>query len=272
MNKSGGNMNLSIVIPFFNECENIPKIRNELLPVISDLSLSFSIEIIFVDDGSQDGTMDSLKALFGPFENPNISIKYASNDGNWGLGKALRTGFKECTGDIIITTDFDGTYKFEKIKELLSYLGSGIDIVTASPYHPNGKVVGVPAFRIILSKGSSFIYRILVLRKINTYTCLFRAYRRDVIEQIPFVSNGFMAGTELLVKAILSGYIVVEFPADLYRRMYGTSKAKLLRTIFAHLRFQMNIILHRLRLISLTDHNKGRKSLFWFTTKYSVNH
>ena len=235
------------------------------------MSLSLSTEIVFVDDGSRDNTMDSLKDCFDPYINSNLSIKYASNNGNWGLGKALRTGFSVSTGDIIITTDFDGTYKFENFNDLLSCLTSGVDIVTASPYHRNGKVVGVPAFRIILSKGSSYIYKILVDRKINTYTCLFRAYRREVIAKIPFVSNGFMAGTELLVKAILSGYSVTEYPAVLYRREYGTSKAKLMRTILAHLRFQMNIILHRLRIISLIECNNGRKNQFWFKTKYSFN-
>ena len=263
-------MNLSVIIPFYNEIDNVQKINDELMPVVSGLSASFSIEIVFVDDGSRDGTMDSLKHLFDPFANSEISIKYATNNGNWGLGQALRTGFAECTGDIIITTDFDGTYKFDSFKDLLLCLNSGIDIVTASPYHPDGKVIGVPAYRLILSKGSSIIYRILVNRKIHTYTCLFRAYRRDVIENIPFVSNGFLAGTELLVKSMLSGYKVGEYPADLYRRTFGTSKARLVRTILAHLRFQFNIVLHRLRIISLTDNDKVGKSQLWIKTKYSV--
>jgi dolichol-phosphate mannosyltransferase len=66
-----------------------------------------------------------------------------------------------------------------------------VDIVTASPYHPHGGVVGVPLFRLVLSQGSSLIYRLLVDRNIHTYTCLYRAYRREVIDSIQFVSDGF---------------------------------------------------------------------------------
>jgi dolichol-phosphate mannosyltransferase len=93
------------------------------------------------------------------------------------------------------------------------------------------------------------IYRLLVKWDIYTYTCLFRAYRPDVIKRISFKANDFLAGTELLVKAILNGYKAVEFPAQLYRRMYGVSKAKIAQTIISHLKFQAWVLLQRLRLM-----------------------
>jgi dolichol-phosphate mannosyltransferase len=132
---------------------------------------------------------------------------------------------------------------------MLSYLKPDIDIVTASPYHPNGRVVGVPAYRLLLSKGSSLIYRIFVDWKIHTYTCLFRAYRSEVVKRTPFKSDGFLAGTELLVNAMLKGYRAAEFPAVLHARMYGVSKAKIVQTILAHLRFQFRIMVDRMQLI-----------------------
>ena len=127
---------------------------------------------------------------------------------------------------------------FQKSQPFCPFLTPEMDIVTASPYHPAGGVVGVPANRLFLSRGSSFLYRILVDRHVYTYTCLFRAYRSEVIKNINFSSNGFLAGTEVLVKAILKGYRVAEFPAVLHRRMYGVSKAKIAETIFSHLSFQ----------------------------------
>jgi dolichol-phosphate mannosyltransferase len=108
--------------------------------------------------------------------------------------------------------------------------------------------VGVPGYRLILSKGSSMIYRILVDRHIHTYTCLFRAYKREVVDKIKFESDGFLAGTELMVKAMLKGYRVKEYPAALYRRAFGTSKAKIMRTINAHLKFQGEVLLVRMKL------------------------
>jgi len=262
-------MDLSIIIPCYNEADNITKLREELLPVVVDLSSSNSVEVIFVDDGSTDETYKIVKETLIDKNTPGISMKLIQHHGNWGLGKALRSGFDVCRGEIVVTSDSDGTYKYSCIQELLSLLDDDIDIITASPYHPQGDVVGVPAYRLILSQGSSMIYRVLVNRSIHTYTCLFRAYRRDVIENIQFVSNGFLAGTELLVKALLKGYQVVEYPATLYTRSYGVSKANLLRTILAHLRFQFNVLMHHLHLITLVPTTSRKSGKEWIHTKYS---
>jgi dolichol-phosphate mannosyltransferase len=251
-------MKLSIIVPCYNEVDNVSKLRDELLPVVEDLTVHGwsnssesvqSAEIIFVDDGSNDDTFSKLKACFNGAGNSKVKFKFLKHRKNMGLGAAIRTGFSNADGDILITVDSDGTYKFSEIPTMLSYLTPEIDIVTASPYHPDGEVVGVPAFRLFLSKGSSLIYRIFVNRHIYTYTCLFRAYRSEVVKRIHFNSDGFLAGTELLVSAMLNGYQVAEFPAVLHKRMNGVSKAKIVQTIFAHLRFQFRILLDRMRLI-----------------------
>lgn len=243
-------MKLSIVIPCYNEIDNIPKLRAELLPVIEQLAVSYEVEIVFVDDGSRDGTLAAIGENFKVDHIPKTSLVFKQHETNKGLGAALRTGFSVVTGDLIVTTDSDGTYKFSTIPTMVKALDEA-DFVTASPYHPDGKVVGVPAFRLILSRGSSMIYRLLVDWRIHTYTCLFRAYRREVIDQIKFQSDGFLAGTELMVKAMLKGYKVKEFPAALYKRMFGVSKAKLLHTILAHLKFQGRVLLSKVHLDSL---------------------
>jgi dolichol-phosphate mannosyltransferase len=248
-------MDLSIVIPCYNEAVNVPKIQAEFLPVATELAKTRSLEVVFVDDGSTDGTWQALVDTFG--NDPHVAVKFEKHQVNRGLGAAIRTGFAAACGEVIVTTDSDGTYSFSKVPELLSSLTPDIDIVTASPYHPAGGVEGVPAYRLVLSRGSSAIYRLLVSWRVHTYTCLFRAYRRQVVEHITFESDGFLAGTELLVKAMLTGYRVAEYPAVLYRRVFGTSKAKLMRTILAHLRFQGRILLHRLKVVSLTQSGKA---------------
>lgn len=239
-------MKLSIVVPCYNEAENVARLREEFYPILLGLlelprpetALAKSVEVVFVDDGSRDGTFDMLTQVFAGRVERGLSFRFERHSANRGLGAALRTGFAASTGEIIVTTDSDGTYQYSEIPYLLEALKSEVDIVTASPYHPDGEVVGVPAYRLILSRGSSFLYRILVKWDICTYTALFRAYRRRVIEDISFQSDGFLAGTELLVKAMLKGYKVAEYPAALHRRQYGVSKAKLMQTILAHLRFQ----------------------------------
>ncbi len=251
-------MKLSIIAPCYNEVDNVSKLHDELIPVIEEMVIHgwnnqseemHSAEIILVDDGSGDGTFSRLKECFGSLNKSGVMFKFLKHEANLGLGAALRTGFSNADGDILVTIDSDGTYKFSEIPALLSYLTPDVDIVTASPYHPKGGVIGVPAYRLFLSRGSSFIYRILVDRHVYTYTCLFRAYRSEVIKNIHFKSDGFLAGTEILVQALLHGYHVAEYPAVLHKRMYGISKAKITQTIFSHIRFQGWVLLNHIQLM-----------------------
>jgi len=252
-------MKLSIIVPCYNEVDNVSKLHDELLPIIEDMVIhgwenaleeGRSAEMIFVDDGSGDGTFSKLKERFAGDNKSGIMFKFIKHETNLGLGAAIRTGFSNADGDILVTVDSDGTYKFSEIPAFLSFLTPEVDIVTASPYHPKGGVVGVPAYRLFLSRGSSVLYRILVDWNVHTYTCLFRAYRSKVIKNIRFDSNGFLAGTEILVNAMLKGYQVAEFPAVLHRRMYGVSKAKIAQTILSHLRFQGWVLFYRMRSMS----------------------
>ncbi len=248
-------MKLSVILPCFNEEDNVAKMKQELLPVLEDLSREYELEVVFVDDGSRDQTLMALQATFGNLNSDKIQFIFLKHEVNRGLGAALRTGFAAVHGALVVTTDSDGTYKFNSIPELLARLKPGVDLVTASPYHPQGDVVGVPKYRLILSQGASFLYRVLVSWNIHTYTALFRVYRFAVIDTISFESDGFLAGTELMVKAMLKGFKAAEFPAVLHSRMFGVSKgastAKIIRTVRAHLGFQWRIFLHRLHIVRL---------------------
>ena len=250
-------MKLSVIIPCYNEADNVQKLHDELLPVVRALLVSGwqnapealeSAEMLFVDDGSRDGTYARLKEVFDTEKSLGLSFQFLKHETNAGLGAAIRTGFSHASGDILVTVDSDGTYQFSGLPALLNCLTPGVDIVTASPYHPLGGVIGVPGYRLFFSKGSSLLYRILVDRNVHTYTCLFRAYRSQVVHQVSFASNDFLGGTELLVRAMLKGYRVAEFPDVLYKRMYGISKARTARTIRSHLKFLGWILLQRLRL------------------------
>lgn len=256
-------MDISVVIPCYNEAENVPKIQRELLPVLAWLAKTASLEVIFVDDGSRDNTWQAFHAAFANQVIPNLDFRFEKHPRNRGLGAALRTGFAASRGNAVITTDSDGTYAFSEIPSMLARLKPGADIVVASPYHPKGKVVGVPAYRLLFSRGSSMIYRFLVNWKLHTYTSLFRVYRRNVVKTVVFESDGFLAGTELLVKAMLSGYQVTEYPAVLYSRVFGESKAKIMRTIQSHLKFQFRVLLHRLGITPFKSTGEPKGSERW---------
>lgn len=237
-------MKLSLIIPAFNEAEGVTTTAENLQSTLSYLrQQKHDVEVIFVNDGSRDDTEALLKEAFA--NSPDVRV--ISHEVNKGLGAAIRTGFQHATGDIIITTDFDGTYAFNTIPQLLSnIIMNNADIVTASPYHPKGSVEGVPAYRLTFSFGASLLYRLLVKWNIHTWTALFRAYRRPVIENVSFESNDFLAGTELLVNAIRAGYTVTEYPTTLRVRTFGQSSLKIARVTKAHLKFQANLLWHTL--------------------------
>lgn len=249
-------MDISIIIPCCNEEDSVPYLVTRFFPMVEQLRRDRSVEVIFVDDGSTDNTYECLKAI----THGETDMRIVRHPVNRGLGAAIRTGFSHAQGEIVVTTDSDGTYRFEEIPALLARLKPGIDIVTVSPYHRQGGIENVPGYRILLSRGSSLLYQILVDRHIATYTALFRAYRREVTRRVPFLSDGFLAGTELLVNAMFMGYKVTEHPAVLHSRQAGASKAKIARIIRAHLGFQWDVLLRRLRLAPLPRPQEGESA------------
>ena len=235
-------MDISIIIPCYNEAQNVSLLAERLFPVADELVREGTVQIVLVDDGSSDDTLNHLSDL----ANSRPGIQVVSHERNRGLGAAMRTGFAHAQGDLIVTTDSDGTYPFTEIPRILTYLTPDVDVVTASPYHPQGGVEGVPPYRLILSQGASLLYRLLLDWRLHTYTSMFRAYRREVVERVPSAADGFLMPAEFLANAILMGYRVVEFPTVLHGRRYGQSKARVARIILAHLRFQAGLIGRRL--------------------------
>jgi dolichol-phosphate mannosyltransferase len=251
-------MDLTILVPCYNETENVADMRAGLLPVAAALAGDREVELLFVDDGSEDGTYDELHEVFRASDASSVPVRIERHTVNRGLGAALRTGTAAARGAVVVSTDSDGTYEFADIPRLLSYLTSETDIVTASALHPDGRVIGVPRHRMILSRGVSFLYRLLVSPRVYTYTCLFRAYRREVLDRVSWESDDFLGVTELLVRAMLMGYRATEVPATLRPRARGTSKVRLARTIYTHLRFLSRLVLHRLRLVPLVEPRRVR--------------
>lgn len=235
-------MYLSLVIPCYNESDSVDQMRLQLNAIRDELAKLGSYELVLIDDGSIDDTYPKLKAAFADWSNVQI-IQHGQNRG---LGAALRTGFAQSRGEVIVVTDSDGTYPFTTIPEMLRCMTPDVDVVTSSAYHPKGGVDGVPAYRLLFSKGASLIYRLLVDWHVHTYTAMYRAYRRRVVEQIPTKTEGYLVMAEILVNALRAGYKVAEYPAVLRVRRYGQSKAKVWRITRQHLRFQAGILWDRI--------------------------
>jgi dolichol-phosphate mannosyltransferase len=109
-----------------------------------------------------------------------------------------------------------------------------VDLVTASPYHPQGSVRNVPRWRLSLSKSASALYRVLSRQKIGTYTSCFRVYRRETALDLHIVEPGFLGIAEIISKIDLRGGNIAEYPTMLEARILGYSKMRTFRTILGH--------------------------------------
>ncbi len=242
---------VSLIIPCCNEADSLPALEAVLMPLIARLAALGPIETIFVDDGSTDETWAMLQQLATRVPNVHLMRHWM----NYGLGAALRKGFSHARGEIVVTTDADGTYPFAEIPDLVARLTAETAIVTASPYHPDGGVDGVPPWRLFLSQGASRCYRIALRghgSPVHTYTSLFRAYRREVLPYVMPEHEGFLAVAEILVRATLAGFTIAEYPTVLHARRYGQSKARVFRIMLTHVGFLASLVTHRVRVRGMT--------------------
>ena len=219
---------VTIVVPCYNEQAGVPALVERLSRVIAGPGRGW--EVLFVDDGSADRTFARL--LASVHREPWARV--LRHPTNLGLGAALRTGFDYVESPIICTIDSDCTYAPEQLPELVALIEQGADISTASAWHPGSAEAQGNAMRIALSRGVSGIYKFLIGQDVHTFTCLFRAYRREVLQRIHFRSHGFAAVAELMLRSILAGYEVRELPMQLEERRFGESKLKVGDAIFAH--------------------------------------
>jgi glycosyltransferase involved in cell wall biosynthesis len=228
-------MNISVIVPMFNESENVESTLNRVKRALD--SFKGTYEIIAVNDGSLDNTLEILNRLAKQDEN----LKIVSYSNNIGRGKALREGFKESKGEIIISTDADLSYDPHYMLDFIEILETEreIDFVLASPYMPGGGVKNVPFLRLWISKLGNKILRLAMPNRIYTSTGIFRAYRRRVLDSLELESDGKEIHLEILSKALALGYRVKEMPTILTGRKKGKSKFKFRKTTLTHLVFSV---------------------------------
>lgn len=233
---------ISIVIPCFNEELILPYLSNTLVGVEAELSREHVVHFIFVDDGSSDGTWASLQQIFGDRANCTL----VRQERNRGVAGTIMTGIRTAETEIVCSMDCDCTYDPHELGPMVALLTPGVDMVTASPYHPKGNVLNVPEWRLFLSRTLSKMYGMVLHHKLATYTACFRVYRRSVVAEVPLSRTGFIGVAELLGRLDLGGSQIVEYPTTLEVRILGRSKMKIVKTMAGHLRLIMELIGMRL--------------------------
>ena len=236
---------ISIVIPLFNEQDNVLQYDTLLFPYIDDIAERYgeSVEYVLVDDGSADDTLQHLNEL----KNARNNIHVYAHEVNRGMGAAIKTGIRESRGDLIITMDSDLTYRPEEVEKLLQcYRETKADCVYGSPYGKGGVVQGVSKVRLIPSLGVTMLYQIVLFQRVSCMSAIIRLYRSESVRKIKVESDGFDSLAEMLAKMIFSGMVVKEVPVTLYSRTRGESKLNMRKEFVSNIRLLCKLITYRL--------------------------
>jgi dolichol-phosphate mannosyltransferase len=215
----------SWVIPCFQEAEALDVGLDELLALEGD-------EIVFVDDGSTDGTAERLARA----ARRDDRVRVVTHATNRGVGAAMRTGFAATSGDVVVSYDADRTYPARDAVRLVEAVERGADVASASPFRAGG-VASAPWARRFLSRAAFLAYRVVVGRRakgLTAFTAGFRAYRGDLVRALRFSSDGFPATAEILGLLLLAGARAVEVESVLSTRLEGRSKMRTLRATWGH--------------------------------------
>jgi polysaccharide deacetylase family protein (PEP-CTERM system associated) len=235
---------VGIVVPLYNEEPVIPFLANTLREVRRAFRKeNYDPRFLLVNDASRDKTLEVVRSTFDAW--PDVTV--LAHETNLGVAAAIMTGLRAADGEIVCSMDADCTYDPHELLNMIPKLTAGVDLVTASPYHPAGEVRNVPRWRLVLSKGASAVYRRVFHNKLYTYTSCFRVYRRSRVVDVPMKHGNFLGVVELLGRLDHGGSTIVEHPAALSLRMLGRSKMKTVRTIFGHLRLMRQFAWDRLR-------------------------
>src|SRR5215203_2037859 len=203
---------LSVVMPCYNERETIEEIIRRVLAV------PIRTELIVVDDGSKDGTRDILTAL-----ERELKFKLVFQPANAGKGAALRRGFEEVTGDLVVIQDADLEYSPEEFPELIELIVQGrADVVYGSRFLGRHRVFLFTHYlgNLFLTFLTNILYNTILT---DMETC-YKAMRVEVLRSFQLQSNGFGIEPELTAKIFKRGYRVYEVPITYDGRGYDEGK------------------------------------------------
>lgn len=209
-------MQISIVIPIYNECETL----HEIVSRVRSVEGMLIKEIILVDDCSTDGTRDLLQ---NGFKEPIFKKCY--HEANKGKGAALRTGFAEATGEIIAIQDADLEYDPADLPRLLRpILMDQADVVFGSRF------VGGEAHRVgffwhmLANKFLTLLSNMTTNLNLTDMECCYKLFRREVLEQVTVESNRFGVEPELTAKIAKLNARIYEVGISYYRRTCDEGK------------------------------------------------
>ncbi len=201
---------VSILIPLLDEEESIFPLYQEIRKVFKNISPEY--EIVFIDDGSTDKSLDRIKSIVQNDQH----VKYISFKKNYGKSAALQIGFKHVTGDVVITMDADLQDDPGEIPNFLSKLEEGFDMVSGWK-----KKRFDPFIKKYSSRFFNYITRLMTGIKIHDFNCGLKAYKKHVVQNINVYGE---LHRYIPVLADWKGFSVSEIVVKHHPRRYGKTK------------------------------------------------
>lgn len=228
-------MKLTVVLPAYNEAENITDLVTKIGSTLAATDLAHTI--LVVDDGSTDKTGELARNLSSLWP-----VEVITHEVNRGLGAAIQTGLTHAalTDSVVVTMDADNSHDPNLIPLMVKRLDEGADVVIASRYRPGAEIHGVPPHRRFLSRCVSVGMGLIIRFKgVRDYSCGYRAYRSSAVRDLraaygdDFITEkGFACMVELLVKLHKLGAHATEVPMVLrYDLKKGQSKMRVFKTM-----------------------------------------
>ncbi len=215
-------MRLSVVIPAHNEAEVIEPTLRGLIDQLGPAGIDY--EIVVVDDASSDGTGHLVRRI-GEQE---PRVRCVRNEAPHGFGFAVRKGLDEFRGDAVVLVMADGSDDPRDVVLYYRVLEAGYDCAFGSRFMPGAVVHDYPKLKLLMNRVVNTGIRALFRHGYNDTTNAFKAYRREVIENLrPLLSHHFNMTVELPLKAITRGFSYAIVPTSWTNRAAGTSKFQL---------------------------------------------
>ncbi|MFN4227553.1 MAG: dolichyl-phosphate beta-glucosyltransferase [Candidatus Ratteibacteria bacterium] len=200
-------MEISIIVPAYNEEKRILKTIEKIYKYFAEKNLDF--EIIVVDDGSKDKTIEVVEEL----SKDKKEVKILKHPKNMGKGAAVRTGVLNSSGDLILFTDADLSTPIEEFEKLKKKIEEGYDIAIGSRGLKDSKIViPQPFYRRIIGKIFPLLVRLLVIKDFKDTQCGFKLFKKEAGKKIfsQLKTNGFAFDVEVLARAKKEGYKIAE--------------------------------------------------------------
>ncbi len=214
-----------VVIPTYNERENIETIIERILRVTAEAGLN--LEILVVDDNSPDGTGELVEEL----SKQDSRIHLLRRSGKLGLGSAYRDGFRKAVeefgAEILVEMDADGSHDPTHLPAMIDRIIGGCDIVVGSRYIQGGEIIGWGLKRKIISSGANFLSRKLCGIKIRDATSGYRAIKASTLKKLNLdevSASGYVFQVAFLFRAQNAGLKICEVPIVFRDRVRARSK------------------------------------------------